>query len=58
MVRAQSLCRMRTARSGARQPEGLAFLNMAFDIVNQAAWQSGWKLVGEPAANQVGEGAR
>jgi NADPH-dependent F420 reductase len=33
----------------ARQLEGLAFLNMALNIVNQGSWQSGWKLVGAPA---------
>lgn len=32
----------------ARQLEGLAFLNMALNIVNQGSWQSGWKLVGAP----------
>ena len=58
MVRAQSRCRMRTARSGARQPEGLAFRNMALDIVNQASCQSGWKLVEAFAANPVAQGAR
>jgi NADPH-dependent F420 reductase len=35
----------------ARQLEGLAFLNMALNIVNDGSWQSGWKLVGAPAAN-------
>ena len=34
----------------ARQLEGLAFLNMALNIVNDGAWQSGWKLVGAPVA--------
>jgi len=34
----------------ARQLEGLAFLNMALNIVNQGSWQSGWKLVGAPAS--------
>ncbi len=34
----------------ARQLEGLAFLNMALNIVNEGAWQSGWKLVGAPVA--------
>lgn len=33
----------------ARQLEGLAFLNMALNIVNQGSWQSGWKLVGAPS---------
>ena len=33
----------------ARQLEGLAFLNMALNIVNDGSWQSGWKLVGAPA---------
>lgn len=33
----------------ARQLEGLAFLNMALNIVNGGTWQSGWKLVGAPA---------
>jgi 8-hydroxy-5-deazaflavin:NADPH oxidoreductase len=32
----------------ARQLEGLAFLNMALNIVNQGTWQSGWKLVAAP----------
>jgi 8-hydroxy-5-deazaflavin:NADPH oxidoreductase len=32
----------------ARQLEGLAFLNMALNIVNQGSWQSGWKLVAAP----------
>lgn len=35
----------------ARQLEGLAFLNMALNIVNQGSWQSGWKLVGAPVAD-------
>jgi 8-hydroxy-5-deazaflavin:NADPH oxidoreductase len=35
----------------ARQLEGLAFLNMALNIVNQGSWQSGWKLVGAPTAS-------
>jgi hypothetical protein len=48
---------MRTACSGTRQPEGLAFLNMALDIVNQASCQSGWKLVEAFAANPVAQGA-
>ena len=33
----------------ARQLEGLAFLNMALNIVNSGSWQSGWKLVAAPA---------
>src|SRR3954454_7706614 len=32
----------------ARQLEGLAFLNMALNITNGGAWQSGWKLVDAP----------
>lgn len=32
----------------ARQLEGLAFLNMALNIVHGGAWQSGWKLVAAP----------
>lgn len=32
----------------ARQLEGLAFLNMALNIANGGAWQSGWKLVAAP----------
>jgi 8-hydroxy-5-deazaflavin:NADPH oxidoreductase len=35
----------------ARQLEGLAFLNMALNIVNQGSWQSGWKLVAAPKAD-------
>ncbi len=38
----------------ARQLEGLAFLNMALNIVNDGAWQSGWKLVGAPIARSAG----
>ena len=38
----------------ARQLEGLAFLNMALNIVNDGAWQSGWKLVGAPVARSAG----
>jgi predicted dinucleotide-binding enzyme len=34
----------------ARQLEGLAFLNMALNITNEGAWQSGWSLVAAPAA--------
>ncbi len=37
----------------ARQLEGLAFLNMALNIANQGAWQSGWKLVGAPVPKEV-----
>ncbi len=37
----------------ARQLEGLAFLNMAINIANEGSWQSGWKLVGAPAAAPV-----
>jgi 8-hydroxy-5-deazaflavin:NADPH oxidoreductase len=44
--------------SRARQLEGLAFLNMALNIVNQGSWQSGWKLVGAPAAKPAAQGAR
>jgi NADPH-dependent F420 reductase len=32
----------------ARQLEGLAFLNISLNIVNNGQWQSGWKLVGAP----------
>lgn len=32
---------------------GLAFLNMALNIVNEGAWQSGWKLVGAPLTAPV-----
>jgi NADPH-dependent F420 reductase len=42
----------------ARQLEALAFLNMALNIVNQGSWQSGWKLVGAPAAKPSAEGPR
>lgn len=43
--------------SRARQLEGLAFLNMALNIANDGSWQSGWKLVGAPAAKAaVGAG--
>ncbi len=38
----------------ARQLEALAFLNMALNIVNDGSWQSGWKLVGAPAADGKG----
>ncbi len=34
----------------ARQLEALAFLNISLNIVNSGNWQSGWKLVGAPAA--------
>lgn len=34
----------------ARQLEGLAFLNMALNITNEGAWQSGWSLVAAPTA--------
>jgi NADPH-dependent F420 reductase len=37
----------------ARQLEGLAFLNMALNIANDGAWQSGWKLVGAPTSTPV-----
>jgi NADPH-dependent F420 reductase len=37
----------------ARQLEGLAFLNMALNIVNDGGWRSGWKLVGAPTAEPV-----
>ncbi len=36
--------------SRARQLEGLAFLNITLNIANNGSWQSGWKLVGAPAA--------
>jgi predicted dinucleotide-binding enzyme len=36
----------------ARQLEGLAFLNMALNIVNEGDWQSGWKLVAAPSTTQ------
>jgi NADPH-dependent F420 reductase len=42
----------------ARQLEGLAFLNMALNIVNEGSWQSGWKLVGAPAAKEAVGSAR
>jgi NADPH-dependent F420 reductase len=42
----------------ARQLEALAFLNMALNIVNQGTWQSGWKLVGAPAADGARPGGR
>lgn len=42
----------------ARQLEGLAFLNMALNIVNEGAWQSGWKLVGAPVREPSGVGTR
>lgn len=37
----------------ARQLEGLAFLNMALNIVNEGSWQSGWKLVAAPTSAPV-----
>ena len=37
----------------ARQLEGLAFLNITLNIANGGSWQSGWKLVGAPAALPV-----
>jgi NADPH-dependent F420 reductase len=42
----------------ARQLEGLAFLNMALNIVNNGTWQSGWKLVGAPAGDAIASGRR
>ena len=42
----------------ARQLEGLAFLNMALNIVNHGAWRSGWKLVAAPAADPAANGSR
>lgn len=42
----------------ARQLEGLAFLNMALNIVNEGAWQSGWKLVGAPVREPSAAGSR
>jgi 8-hydroxy-5-deazaflavin:NADPH oxidoreductase len=42
----------------SRQLEGLAFLNMALNIVNHGSWQSGWKLVGAPATDAPAGGAR
>jgi len=33
----------------ARQLEALAFLNIALQLANNGAWQSGWKLVAAPA---------
>ena len=32
----------------SRQLEGLAFLNIALNVVHDGAWQSGWKLVAAP----------
>ena len=32
----------------ARQLEGLAFLNIALNVANEGAWQSGWKLIAAP----------
>ena len=37
--------------SRARQLEGLAFLNITLNIANGGTWQSGWKLIGAPAAH-------
>lgn len=37
----------------SRQLEALAFLNIALNIENGGAWQSGWKLVGAPARTPV-----
>lgn len=37
----------------ARQLEGLAFLNIYLNVVHGGTWQSGWKLVGAPAATPV-----
>jgi NADPH-dependent F420 reductase len=42
----------------ARQLEALAFLNIVLDIVNDGAWQSGWKLVGAPAGTTGRVGSR
>lgn len=36
--------------SRAQQLEQLAFLNIALNATNGWSWQSGWKLVGAPAA--------
>jgi NADPH-dependent F420 reductase len=35
----------------ARQLEGLAFLNITLNVANGGTWQSGWKLIGAPAAH-------
>ena len=37
------------ALARARQLEALAFLNIALQLANNGAWQSGWKLVGAPS---------
>ena len=37
----------------ARQLEGLAFLNITLNIVNNGTWQSGWKLVGAPSSTKA-----
>jgi NADPH-dependent F420 reductase len=37
--------------SRARQLEGLAFLNITLNVANGGTWQSGWKLIGAPAAH-------
>ncbi len=37
----------------ARQLESLAFLNIALQVANNGAWQSGWKLVAAPATLPV-----
>ena len=42
----------------ARQLEGLAFLNMALNIVNEGDWQSGWKLVSAPSTTDADGGTR
>ena len=42
----------------ARQLEGLAFLNMALNIVNEGDWQSGWKLVSAPSTTDTEGGMR
>jgi predicted dinucleotide-binding enzyme len=42
----------------ARQLEGLAFLNMALNIVNEGSWQSGWKLIAAPVREPAMAGAR
>ena len=39
------------ALSRAQQLEQLAFLNMALNVTNGWAWQSGWKLAGAPATD-------
>ena len=42
----------------ARQLEGLAFLNMALNIVNEGDWQSGWKLVAAPSTTDADGGSK